>query len=344
MKTIVQVQGQQGQAQRGWSTRLLRSCLLPASCLMALGTVGAQTTDWPQKPIRLIVPATAGGGSDAIARMWADCIGPKLGQPLVVENRGGAFGIPAIQALKQSPADGYTLFFAGMSHYAITPYIYAKQPYYPEKDFEPISLLVTAPYILATGPNSKINNFADILKQGKTAAGGLNFGSPGNGSPAHLMQAILAEKMQTQFMHVPFQGEPAAITSLAGDQIDLGLYVASTALQQAVTGKVKALAIFGEKRMAELPNVPTINEVINAPELSHGSWGAVVAKSGTPSAIVSKVHEKTQQCLQDPTLIKRYEAAKQVIVLGPTSDVKKFADRDTAMWKPLVQKLGVRND
>ena len=231
-----------------------------------------------------------------------------------------------------------------MSHFAITPYIYAKQPYYPEKDFEPISLLVTAPYILATGPQSKISSFGDIAKLAQTSEGGLNFSSPGNGSPAHLMQAILSERMQAKFTHVPFQGEPAGITALAGNQIDLGLFVASTALPQAVAGKVKALAIFGATRMPELPHVPTINEVLNAPELSHGSWGAIVAKSGTPSAIVNKVHEKTQQCLQDPALVKRYEAAKQVVVLGPVSDVKKFADRDTAMWKPIIQKLGVRND
>lgn len=344
MTNTIQIQSQPTTQPRRWMQRIAQGGVVSAACLAAAASAHAQATDWPQKPIRLIVPAAAGGGSDNIARMWADCIGPKLSQPIVVDNRGGAFGIPAIQTLKQSPADGYTLFFAGMSHFAITPYIYAKQPYYPEKDFDPISLLVTAPYILATGPNSKISAFGDIAPMAQTAAGGLNFSSPGNGSPAHLMQAILAERMQAKFTHVPFQGEPAGITALAGDQIDLGLFVASTALPQAVAGKVKALAIFGQKRMPELPNVPTINEVLNAPELSHGSWGAIVAKSGTPSAIIHKVHEKTQQCLQDPALVKRYEAAKQVVVLGPVGDVKKFADRDTAMWKPIIQKLGVRND
>lgn len=322
----------------------LTASVIGVSGVLTVGVAQAQDTDWPQKPIRLIVPAAAGGGSDNIARMWADCIGPQLNQPIVVENRGGAFGIPAIQTLKQSEADGYTLFFAGMSHFAITPYIYAKQPYFPETDFEPISLLVTAPYILATNPNSKITKFEDIPAVSKTVQGGLNFSSPGNGSPAHLMQAILSEKMKTQFTHVPFQGEPAGITALAGDQIDLGLFVASTALPQAVAGKVKALAVFGQERMPELPNVPTISEVLDAKELSHGSWGAVVAKNGTPSEIVKKIHAKTQVCLQDPAVVKRYEDAKQVVVLAPIDDVMKYAARDTAMWKPLIQSLGVRND
>lgn len=339
MNASMQVKGQQA-----WGWGVLQGGIAALGCVAALSSGQAQANDWPQKPVRLIVPATAGGGSDSIARMWADCIGPKLGQPVVVENRGGAFGIPAIQALKQGPADGYTLFFAGMSHYAITPYIYAKQPYFPEKDFAPVSLLVTAPYILATGPKSKIGAFADIAKLSQQTSGGLNFGSPGNGSPAHLMQAILSERLQAQFMHVPFQGEPAGITSLAGDQIDLMLFVASTALPQVLAGKIKPLAVFGEKRMAELPDVPTVNEVLHAPELSHGSWGAIVAKSGTPAAIVNKVHEKTQQCLKDPALLKRYDAAKQVVVLGTVEDVRKFAQRDTALWKPLVQRLGIRND
>ena len=343
MKKAMHVLNTTSISTRSWGGTLAIGLAAVASFAVAT-TAHAQAAEWPQKPIRLIVPAAAGGGSDNIARMWADCIGPKLGQPIVVDNRGGAFGIPAIQSLKQGAADGYTLFFAGMSHFAITPYIYAKQPYFPEKDFEPISLLVTAPYILATNPNSKISAFGDIAKASKAAEGGLNFSSPGNGSPAHLMQAILSEKMQTKFTHVPFQGEPAGITALAGDQIDLGLFVASTALPQAVAGKIKPLAVFGENRMLEIPNVPTINEVLNAPELSHGSWGAIVAKSGTPGTIVKKVHEQTQQCLQDPALVKRYEAAKQVVVLGPVSDLKKYADRDTAMWKPIIQKLGVRND
>lgn len=324
--------------------RALAISLASAASFSIATTAHAQEVAWPQKPIRLIVPAAAGGGSDNIARIWADCIGMKVGQPVVVDNRGGAFGIPAIQALKQGAADGYTLFFAGMSHFAITPYIYAKQPYSPEKDFEPISLLVTAPYILATNPNSKISAFGNIPKASQATDGGLNFSSPGNGSPAHLMQAILSAKMQTKFTHVPFQGEPAGITALAGDQIDLGLFVASTALPQAVAGKIKPLAVFGEKRMPEIPNVPTINEVLDAPELSRGSWGAIVAKSGTPSAIVNKLHEQTQQCLQDPALVKRYEAAKQVVILGPVTELKKYADRDTAMWKPIIQNLGVRNE
>lgn len=343
MKKAMRVHSGASTRSRNWGG-MLAAGLLSTVGLATATVAHANSADWPQKPIRLIVPAAAGGGSDNIARTWADCIGPKLGQPIVVDNRGGAFGIPAIQALKQGAADGYTLFFSGMSHFAITPYIYAKQPYFPEKDFEPISLLVTAPYILATNPKSKIANFGDIANAAKDVEGGLNFSSPGNGSPAHLMQAILSEKMQAKFTHVPFQGEPAGLTALAGDQIDLGLFVASTALPQATAGKIKALAVFGEKRMAELPGVPTINEVLKAPELSHGSWGAIVAKSGTPSAIVNKVHEKTQQCLRDPALIQRYEAAKQVVVLGPVSDVRKYAERDTAMWKPLIQKLGVRNE
>lgn len=321
-----------------------RSCAAAIACFAAVSLASAQNTDWPQKPIRLIVPATPGGGADGIARMWTDCMRPKLSQPLVIDNRPGASGIPAIQALKQSAADGYTLLFVGMSNFAIGPYLFTRQPYFPEKEFEPISLLIAGPYILITGPHSKISSFGDITKMAKGTSDGLNFGSPGNGSPGHLMQVLLAQIMQEKFVHVPYKSEAEGITSIAGDQIDLMLFNASTALPQAMAGKVKALAIFGNKRMPELPAVPTITEVLNAPELSHGSWAAIVAKSGTPSSVVNILHEMTQQCLRDPVFLQRAEAAKQVALPGPVSDVKRYADRDTALWRPIIEKLRIRVD
>lgn len=321
-----------------------RSCVASVACLAALGVAAAEPVDWPQRPVRLIVPAAAGGASDGMARMWADCMQPRLGQPVVIDNRPGAFGIPAIQALKQSARDGYTLLFLGMSNFAIAPYIHSRQPYFPEKDFEPVSLLTTVPYILVSGPRSRIASFGDISTMSKNTPAGLNFGSPGYGSVGHLMQAILAERMQARFMHVPYPSEAAGITSIAGDQIDLMLFAASTALPQAVSGRVKALVIFGHKRMPELPDVPTVGEVLNSPELAHGSWGAIVAKSGTRREIVDKAHELTRQCLQDPVFIKRAEAAKQVVVPGAVSDLTRYAERDTALWRPIIQKLGARVD
>ena len=317
--------------------------LAAAACAVAASPSQAQEA-WPSKPIKLIVPSAPGGGVDAVARIWANCAGPKLGQPLVIENRAGANGIPAIQALRQAPADGYTLFIAGMSQLTITPYIYAKPPYDVMREFDGVSLLVSSPYLLVASQGSKIDKYADIAKAAAAAPAGLNFGSPGTGSPAHLMSAILADRLKANLTHVPFQGEAPALTSVVGNQIDLAPFIAGTALSQVKAGKIKALAVLGNARLADLPNVPTVSEVMGSPELSHGSWTALIARSGTPAAVVQKVHAATQQCLQDPEVIQRYQAMHAATLPGTVTDVADYIRRDTGVWKPLVARLGVRNE
>lgn len=325
------------------SRRRLAALLAAGCCAMA--SPGAQAQDtWPAKPIKLIVPSAPGGGVDTVARIWANCAATRIGQPLVIENRAGANGLPAVQALKQAPADGYTLFIAGMSQLTITPYVYAKPPYEVARDFEGVSLVVSSPYLLVASPGSKIDRFADIGKAAAAAPAGLNFGSPGTGSPAHLMSAILADKLKAALVHVPFQGEATALTSVVGNQIDLAPFIAGTALGNVKAGKIKALAVLGSARLADLPTVPTVAELLGSAELAHGSWTALMARSGTPAAVVQKLHAATQQCLQEPDVVQRYQGMHAVTLPGTRADVADYIRRDTDVWKPLVARLGVRND
>lgn len=312
-------------------------------CAVATPQAWAQES-WPAKPIKLIVPSAPGGGVDTVARIWANCAAARIGQPVVIENRAGANGLPAIQALKQAPADGYTLFIAGMSQLTITPYVYAKPPYDVARELEGVSLVVSSPYLLVASPGSKIEKFADIGKAAAAAPAGLNFGSPGTGSPAHLMSAILADKLKAALVHVPFQGEATALTSVVGNQIDLAPFIAGTALGNVKAGKIKALAVLGNARLADLPTVPTVAEVMGSSELAHGSWTALIAKAGTPAAVVQKVHAATQQCLQEPEVIQRYQGMHAVTLPGAVADVADYIRRDTGVWKPLVARLGVRNE
>jgi tripartite-type tricarboxylate transporter receptor subunit TctC len=329
-----------------------RASLLPCVPSIAAGALGllmtasihAQPAAFPSKPVRIIVPSAPGGGVDNVARMWADCASPKLGQTVVVENRAGANGIPAIQALKQSDLDGHTVLLAGMSQLTITPYVFAKPPYDVQKDIEGISLVLSSPYILAAAPGSNIQNIAGIASATDGKAGGLNFGSPGNGSPAHLMSAILGQKLGVKFTHIPFQGEAPLMTNLIGNQVDLAPFIVGTALEQARAGRIKPLAILGQKRLDDLPQVPTIAEALNAPELSHGSWTAIVSRAGTPAAAVEKLHAVTQQCLAEPAVQRRIATMNGAPLPAPSSAVAAYVKRDTALWRPLVQQLGVRND
>lgn len=315
-----------------------------AAVLFGNTTALAQSSGWPDRPIRLLVSAPAGGGTDSLARIWAECAGAKLGSSVVVENRPGASGVVAVQGIKRAPADGYTLLLAGMSHMAITPYIFAKQPYDPLQDLEGVSLLVTTPYILAVGPRSRVTSFEALTNLSKSSPGSVNFGSSGIGSPMYLMQAIIAERLGVKFTNVPYQGEAPGMVALQGDQIDVMPFISATALPSLADGRIKAIAVFSEKRLDKLPGVPTAEELLGTPELSHGSWASIVARSGTPAAVVQKIHSATQQCLADPSVIKRYAASQQEVVPAPISAVKEYTLRDTAIWKPIIQKLGIRNE
>ena len=319
-------------------------------CRVVVGVVAAATMtfavadSYPSKPVRVIVPSPSGGGSDPLARLLGPCLTTKLAQPIVVDNKGGANGLIAVQELMRSPADGYTMMLAGMSQLAITPYIYKTRPYDVGSEFVPVSLLVSGPFVLTASLSSGIKSFDELQSAGQRA-NGLTFASPGPGSPAHLISAMLAEKLKMQTTHVPFQGEAAAITSMMGGEVQMGSFLAGTALPHVAAGKVRALAVLGTRRLAELPDVPTITEVAPMPELTRGSWTAFVVKTGTPPEVVTKLHSATQQCLTDSKVAETFRAIKVTALTGTTpADVATYIQNDTSMYKPIVERLGLRND
>lgn len=319
-------------------------------CRIVVGAVAAATMTvaladrYPSKPIRVIVPSTPGGGSDPIARLMGTCLTAKLAQPIVVDNKGGANGLIAVQDLKRAPADGYTVMLAGMSQLAITPYIYKTRPYDVSTEFEPVSLLVSGPFILAASLPSGIKSFNE-LQSTVQRSNALSFASPGPGSPAHLISAVLAEKLNIQITHVPFQGEAAALTTMMSGEVQTGTFLAGTALQQITAGKVRALAVLGTKRLAELPDVPVITELTPSPELTRGSWTAFVVKTGTPAEAVTKLHAATQQCLTDGAVTATLKTMNVAPLTGTTpADVTSYVRNDTSTYKPIVERLGLRND
>ena len=319
-------------------------------CRIVVGAVAAATMTvaladtYPSKPIRIIVPSPAGGGADPLARLLGTCLGSKLAQPIVIDNKGGANGLIAVQDLKRSPADGYTVMLAGMSQLAITPYIYKTLPYDVNTDFSPVSLLVSGPFILTASLPSGIKSFNE-LQSAAQRANGLSFASPGPGSPAHLISALLAEKLKAPITHVPFQGEAAALTTLMSGEVQTGTFLAGTALPQVNAGKVRALAVLGPKRLADLPDVPTITELVPMPELTRGSWTAFLVKAGTPPEAVTALHAATQQCLTDSTVAATFKVINVTALVGTTpADVTTYVRNDTATYKPIVERLGLSNN
>lgn len=319
-----------------------RAVLAGALLLAFAGGTCAQA--YPGKPVQLIAQQPPGSGSDAMTRVWADCASRELGQPVVVQNKPGANGIVAINYLKAQPADGYNLMSIGMSQMTITPYVHKVQPYDPLKDFDGVAVLGTSPLVLVVPAGAGIAKLADLERVARATPGGLNFGSPGKGSPAHLLTTALASKLNVPATHVPFVGESAGLTALMGQQIQAMTLVIGTAAAQVKAGKLVPLAVFSAERSALMPDVPTIRELINAADLARPAWIAIVAKAGTPPDMLARLNTATQRCMSDAQYRTRLEAMNVTLTASTGSDVRTWAERDVQVWRPLIEKLGLATE
>ncbi|MBY0410945.1 MAG: tripartite tricarboxylate transporter substrate binding protein [Burkholderiaceae bacterium] len=323
---------------------LRRAPWVGALALLA-GTALAQPSAYPTKPIQLIAQQPPGSGSDAMTRVWADCAARELGQPVVVQNKPGANGILSVNYLKGQAADGYHLLSIGMSQMTITPYVYKQPPYDPLRDFDGVAMLGTSPLVLAVPAGKGIASLADLATLARTTPGGMNFGSPGKGSPAHLLTSALVDRLGVQGTHVPFVGEGAGLTALMGQQIHAMTLVIGTAAAQVKAGKLVPLALFGAQRSPLLPDVPTISESLPvAGDLARPAWIAVVAKAGTPPELLQKLNTVTEKCRGDAQYKTRLEAMNVTLTASAPGDVRAWAARDAAVWRPLIDKLGLATE
>ncbi len=322
-----------------------RSLLSACACVAFGAGAGAQPAAYPSRPIQLIAQQPPGSGSDAMTRVWSDCASQELGQAVIVQNKPGANGVLAINNLKSQAADGYTLMSIGMSQMSITPYTYRQHPYDPMADFEGVAVLGTSPLVLVVPAGEGIKSLPDLQRLAKATPGGVNFGSPGKGSPAHLLTTALLDRLDAPGTHVPFVGEGAGTTALIGKQIQAMTLVLGTAAAQVKGGKLVALAVFDARRSSLMPDVPTVAEAWPAAaDLARPSWIAVVAKANTPASAIAKLNEATSRCRQNQQYIARMDAMNVTIVPSAPSDVRGWAMRDAAVWRPMIDRLGLATE
>jgi tripartite-type tricarboxylate transporter receptor subunit TctC len=322
-------------------TRRTACGLVAATLLLTLGSALAQTPAYPNKPIQLIAQQPPGSQSEAISRIWAECVAKDLGQPVVVINKPGANGVIATSYLKSQPADGYHVMTVGMSQMTITPYVYKNLPYNPYTDFDGVAVLSVSPLILVASAQSGIKKLADIPAVAKSMSGGVNYGSPGKGSPAHLFSADVTSRLQAESTHVPFVGEAAGVTSLLGGQIQLMTLTSGTAGPLINDNKVVPLAIFAAERDPAFANVPTIVETLGAKDLAKPGWLALVTKAGTPPQILKRLGEATERCTADAQYRTKLGAVNVAAVKSTPADVKGWTDSYSAVFKPLIEKLNL---
>jgi tripartite-type tricarboxylate transporter receptor subunit TctC len=275
-------------------------------CVLALlAAFPATAADYPVKPIRLIVPFAAGGGNDAVARTIAQRLSAGLGQQVVVDNRAGAGGVVGAELAAKSAPDGYTLFLGGVGSHAINPSVHRNLAYDPVKDFAPVSLIASAPLILVVNPSVPANSLQEFIALAKASPHAINYASNGNGSSSHLAAVMFESMTGTRMTHVPYKGLAPALVDLLAGQVQAMFSSVVAILPHVQAGKLRALAVSGEKRLALIPGVPTVAEAA-APGYQAGSWYGILAPAGTAPEIVRKLNGEIVKAIEQPDVKKAF--------------------------------------
>jgi tripartite-type tricarboxylate transporter receptor subunit TctC len=306
--------------------------------IAAIATMGfmspAQAQSWPDKPIKLVIPFAAGGTTDIIGRILAQQMAPILGQNVVVENRGGAGGNIGAEAVARAPADGYTLLLASGSMLTVNPYMYKKMSINYAKDFTPISTLVSGPMIISVNPKLPVNNLNDLIALAKTR--NLNFGSAGIGSQVHLAGENFITAAGINATHIPYKGENPALSDLIAGQIDFCACNVPASMGFIKGGQIKALAVTSAKRLAALPNIPTVAEA-SIPGFENVGWFALMAPSNTPKLITDKIYAAAIKAVKSEAMQKSLELNSLTPVLNTQKELEAQIVSESAKWEKVIK-------
>lgn len=284
--------------------RLFASVLLMGSFFLGSASTAQSQDNYPNKPIRMVLGFPVGGGTDAIARALAQKMGEILGQSVIVENKPGANGNIAGDIVAKSPADGYTILY-NTSSIVISPSLYQNLSYNFNKDLTPVSLVANLPLVLLSSKQSGINTGKEFLEKLKANPGKLNYASAGNGNVTHLLSLMMLEAAGGKAMHLPYRGEAPALSDLAGGQVDFALSTAPAAIPLVRGDRVNGLAVSSINRLENLPNIPTLSELMGKP-LELGAWSGIMAPAGTSPQIIAKLNSTIQKAMQDKNLLATF--------------------------------------
>lgn len=318
---------------------LSRRSLIALGALTPLAPLAARAQqDFPTKPVRLVVPQAAGTGNDVLARSLADLLATELGQPVVVENRPGANGGIAAQTVLSQPADGCTLLFSGVSNLSWTPLLYPGLKYQPARDFSGVALLANTPFIMVTGADSPYSSLADVVQAARARPGSLTFASYGVGNSTHLATELFADRAGLQLHHIPYSGA-AATTSVVAGEVGLLTTVPGGVRALLQSGRLRALAVTGTQRLAAFPAVPTFKEAGFDVEVP--GWYSVVARAGTPPALLAQLNQRINRVLDSPAMQTRLAEQSLAPMQGSPAELDRLIVRDHEGWAPLIKKLNI---
>jgi tripartite-type tricarboxylate transporter receptor subunit TctC len=317
------------------------ACMVAACAMFAQGAL-AQA--YPSKAVRFIVPGAAGGAYDVLARAISGPLAASFGQPVIVDNRATAGGIAGQDVVAKSPPDGYTLIMTGISQMVMNKFVYPNLPYDPVRDYASITQVAWLPVSLWVHESVPAKSLPELIAYAKANPGKLNYGSAGVGHILHLLVEMLSERTGMQMVHVPYKGVAPAQQDIIAGRLQVLMFAPNSAmLNIAREGRVRALASASEKRLPQLPDVPTFGE-LGIPNLDAAGWLAVSAPAGTPRPIVDRLNRDIGRAVASPEVTKVYTQFSAIPATGTPEQLDQLIATDQRAWGPLIAKLGIREE
>lgn len=315
-----------------------RRHLLVAAALLLPAT--ARAAEWPERPIRMVIPFAPGAGADIVGRTFAEELAKALGQPVVVDNKGGAGGLLGTIEGVRAALDGYTLLLTSQGTTVWNLGLYKATGYDPLKDLVPVTITGELPNVLVVAPNNPANTVAELVAQAKAKPGELTYGSSGIGSSLHLSGVILEQRTGVRLQHVPYRGAPAAVLAVINGEVAMGFFNTPTVLPQIKAGKLKALAFTAKNRSPLLPDVPTMKNA-GVPDFVVAVWLGFAVPAGTPANIVQRFNAEINRISQlpqvrDKLLVQGFEMLPPISV----DATRKTIEEDQAFWLPIIKQSG----
>jgi tripartite-type tricarboxylate transporter receptor subunit TctC len=317
----------------------LRQLLLGVAAFVLALPCEVQAESYPNRPIRLISPFAAGGGSDVLARVVATKLGDRLGVPVVVENRPGAGAVIGIQTLARSAPDGYTLAL-GSSVLAVAPTLYKKAPFDANKDFAPVALVAHYPFVLVATASLPAETLPDLLTIAKERPGEIMYASPGAGTSQHLFTELLQIKTGIELRHIPYNGTAPALVDIVAGRVSLMFAAAAPSMPFFKNGTLRPLAVSSVTRLAELPDVPPVADTV--PDFDESTWSIILAPASTPSDIVNKLHAELKTVMAIPEVEKQLATIGMIPIISPSpKDLETFISTEVERWGKIVRQAGI---
>ncbi len=323
---------------------LLISALGAAIC--ATFTAASQAQAWPPHPVKLVVPAPAGSSLDIIARLLADKLKDKWGQPVLVDNKPGAGGMLGVDVAAKAPPDGTTLVMGFNGPIAFAPFLYKKMPYDPARDLAPVVMCTSQPNVLAVNANLPIKTVKEFVDWARAQGGRVNYSSLGQGSSAHLTMALMMGETGFAATHIPFNGSPPAAFAVAQGEADTTFMTAPALLPHVKSGKLRLLASTAARRSDgpdSLKDLPTLAEA-GYPQVESLAWNGLFTAAGTPAAVIQKINTDVNAALRDPAVKAALDGQGLTVVGGSADDFKRTVESDARRWGAIIQKAGIKLD